>query len=125
MCAATFTASQLPRPITKPTTAKAGGKEESDMALNKVGEIYLNMEDDQLVGVEVGFTPNVQTKVAGAMILDQMRKHMDMSAWQFNTIARIEDAQTNAQANSGGDTDPEVSEGSTDVDDAVGTEPKN
>jgi len=95
------------------------------MALNKVGEIYLNMEDDQLVGVEVGFTPNVQTKVAGAMILDQMRKHMDMSAWQFNTIARIEDAQTNAQANSGGDTDPEVSEGSTDVDDAVGTEPKN
>lgn len=79
--------------------------------LNKVAEVYLVQEDDKIVGLEMGFTSSVQTKLGGAMVLNQLMAKLTDSAWTFNTIVRVGDAQTNESADEGGDTDTEVATG--------------
>ena len=75
--------------------------------LNKVADIYLVQEGDQIVGVEVGFNQNVHTKLGAAVVLNNLFMKQADAAWTYNTIARVQDAPTDQQPDEGGDTSPE------------------
>jgi hypothetical protein len=75
--------------------------------LNKVGEIYLVQDGDNITGLEVGFTTSVQTKLGAAMVLNQLMAKITDTAWTFNTIARVKDAQADQEPSEDSDTDAE------------------
>ncbi len=52
--------------------------------LNKVADIYLVQEGDQIVGVEVGFNQNVHTKLGAAVVLNNLFMKQADAAWTYN-----------------------------------------
>mgnify|MGYP003307618149 FL=1 len=69
----------------------------SEPKLYKVADVYIVQQDEQFVGVEVGFNPDTITNQQGACTsLDFMRGALQSSYWITKTIGRVEnkDAQT-------------------------------
>ena len=67
--------------------------------LIKVADVYVVQQDEQFVGVEVGFTEAVRNKRGAATSLDFMRNALSNSGWITQTIMRVEDKEDDAQAN--------------------------
>jgi hypothetical protein len=91
----------------------------------RVAEVVLVKDGDNFVGAELGFGTNVNNKDGAALVLNMLGDAMRNVTWTFNTLMRVADAQTNAQADGSGDTDTETPAGEGDAADPAGTESIN
>tara|TARA_B100000965_G_C19566944_1_gene747258 strand:- start:213 stop:557 length:345 start_codon:yes stop_codon:yes gene_type:complete len=83
----------------------------SEPKLYKVADVYIVQQDEQFVGVELGFNPDTITNQQGACTsLDFMRGALQSSYWITKTIGRVEnkDAQTDTTPKRNGSEDTET-----------------
>tara|TARA_X000000368_G_scaffold418237_1_gene417171 strand:- start:4437 stop:4781 length:345 start_codon:yes stop_codon:yes gene_type:complete len=79
--------------------------------LFKIADVYIVQQDEQFVGVEVGFNPETITNQQGACTsLDFLSGALQSSHWITKTIGRVEnkDAQTNTTSEGNGSQDPQT-----------------
>ena len=79
--------------------------------LFKIADVYIVQQDEQFVGVEVGFNPETITNQQGACTsLDFLSGALQSSHWITKTIGRVEnkDAQTNTTSEGNGSKDPQT-----------------
>lgn len=80
--------------------------------LIKVAEVFLVKENEQFVGVELGFNENVLNKRGAASVLDTLRSGLNNAGWVTSTVMRVEDREENApsepEGSAGGDTGAEA-----------------
>ena len=69
----------------------------------EVGKTYLVKDGDKLVSLEWIMNENVPNRNAAADLLDFFKRCADNSTWTTNTVLRIAEGGTNAQAQSIGD----------------------
>ena len=66
----------------------------------EVGKTYLVKDGDKLVSLEWIMNENVPNRNAAADLLDFFKRCADNSTWTTNTVLRIAEGGTNAQAQS-------------------------
>jgi len=69
-----------------------------------VGKTYLVKDGDKLVSIEWIMNENVPTRNAAADLIDFFKRCVDNSTWITNTVLRIAEGGSNAQAETTGDT---------------------
>lgn len=68
----------------------------------EVGKVYLVKEGERFVSVEWAME-NVPSRTAAAELIDFAKRCADNSTWVYNTINRVSEGGSNAQAESTGD----------------------
>ena len=68
----------------------------------EVGKVYLVKEGDRFVSVEWAME-NVPSRTAAAELIDFAKRCADNSTWVYNTINRVQEGGSDAQAQGAGD----------------------
>lgn len=88
--------------------------------LNRVAEVVLVQEGDEIKGMELVFTTSVRTRNGGAMVLNELGARLRDTGWTFNTLARVQDAQVDEGASEGGDPESEGDAGEAETTETEG-----